>query len=86
MTEIHTAPYGPHAAAIDRGPASSRQTDPPREAQCQDTVALDWARLRTIVEALLRRAAASKDDATAIAPKTAVSTPTSSAEQEPIHG
>jgi hypothetical protein len=49
-------------------------------------VAIEWARLRTIVDALLRRAAASKDDATAIAAKTAVSTPTSSAEQEPIHG
>ena len=87
MTEIsHTAPHGPHAATIDRGPATSRQTAPPREARLhQDTVAMDWSRLRTIVDALLRRAAASKDDATAIAAKTAVSTPTSPAEQEPTH-
>jgi hypothetical protein len=47
---------------------------------------MDWSRLRTIVDALLRRDAASKDDTTAIAATTAVSTPTSSAEQEPIHG
>ena len=88
MTEIRrTTPHGRHAATIDRGPAPSRQTEPPREARVrQDTVAMDWPRLRTIVDALLRRAAAAKDDATAIAAKTAVSTPTSSAEQEPIHG
>jgi hypothetical protein len=88
MTEISLiAPHWPHTTTIDRGPARSRQTDPPREARVrQDTVAMDWPRLRTIVDALLRRAAASKDDATAIAAKTAISTPTSPAEQEPIHG
>ena len=88
MTEIgHPAPHGPHAATIDRGPATSRQTDPPRETRLrQDTVAMDWPRLRTIVDALIRRAAASRDEATAIAATTAVSTPTLPAEQEPTHG
>jgi hypothetical protein len=83
----HTAAQGPHVATIDRGPAISRQTDPPCEARAwQDTVAMDWLRLRTIVDALLRRTAASMGDPTAIATKTAVSTPTSPAEPEARHG
>lgn len=88
MTEIRrTAPHEPHAATIDRGPGTPCQTDPPREARVrQDTVAMDWPRLRTIVDALLRRAGASQDDATTIAAETAVSTPPSSAEQEATHG
>jgi len=82
MTEIsHTALHEPHAATIDRGLATCVE---PRVRQ--DTVAMDWPRLRTIVDALLRRAAASKDDTPAIAAKTTVSTSTSPAEQERIHG
>jgi len=46
---------------------------------------MDWHRLRTIVDALLRRGATSKDEATAIVATTALSTPTSPAEQEPTH-
>lgn len=84
MTEIsHTAsPHGPHAATIDRGSSTSGWIDPPREARlCQDTVAMDWHCLRTIVDALRCRAAVSQDVATTIA------APRDRAEeQEPIHG
>ena len=87
MTEIsHAAPHGPHAATIDRGPVTSCQIAPPRATRLrQDTVAMDWHRLRTIVDGLLRRGATSKDEATAIVATTALSTPTSPAEQEPTH-
>jgi hypothetical protein len=84
MTEIsHTAsPHGPHAGTIDRGSPTSGWIDPPREARLrQDTVAMDWRRLRTIVDALLCRAAGSQYEATAIA------TPRDRAEElEPTHG
>lgn len=92
MTEIgHTAsPRGPHAAAIDRGTSTSHRIDPPREGRlCQDTVAMDWLRLRTIVDALLCRAAASKDVATAIDAtrnRAGAATNTTPQTQEATHG
>jgi hypothetical protein len=56
------------AARIAQRPSPSQSTARARAVQTQpDTVAIDWLRLRTIVDALLRRAATSQDAATAIA-------------------
>jgi hypothetical protein len=54
-----------------------------------DTVPTDWLRLRTIVDALLRRAAAAKDAAAAIAAtrdRTGTATSTTPQTQEAIRG
>ena len=54
----------------------------------QDTVAMDWLRLGTIVDALLRRAAASKDAAAIAAAKDRASAATNRTPQtqQAIHG
>jgi hypothetical protein len=86
MTEIsYTAsPYGPHVATIDRSPSTSRRIDSPRVKRlCQDTAVMDWLRLRTIVDALLRAAAMKEDAATT---DRATAAGPMSEEQEPIHG
>jgi hypothetical protein len=69
MSEInHVArPHGPRTPMIARRLSTSCPIESPRDARAhQDTVAMDWLRLRTIVDALLCRTAASKDAATAI--------------------
>lgn len=84
MTDIsHRAPlHASGAALITRRPSTSRQIERPRHTLARhDPVAMDWRPLRTIVDALLRRAAAAEDDATAIA-----ATHMTPEEQEPIHG
>ena len=91
MTEIsHLAPpHPPRAAMIARGSSTCRQVKPPRNARaCHETVAMDWRRLRTIVDALLRRAAGSTDRATAIAitDRAVVVTERAPEEQERIDG
>ncbi len=71
MTEVpHIAPsHAPRAVRILRQPSASHQTTFPRQARARlDTMAIDWCRLRTIVDALLHRVAALKADATAIVP------------------
>ena len=56
------------AALIGQRPSPSQSIARARAADTRPgTVATDWLRLRTIVDALLRRAAMSKDAATAIA-------------------
>lgn len=92
MTEIRliAPPHASRAALIARRPSTSRQVVRPRTAPArQDTVAMDWRRLRTIVDALLRRAAGSTDEATVIAASTdraVVATDTTPQEQERIYG
>ena len=91
MTEIsHLArPHASRAAMIARGPSRSRQGTSPRDARArQDTVAMDWHHLRTIVAALLRRAAGSTDDATGIATtdRAVIVTDKAPEEQERIDG
>ena len=69
MTEIHhiASSHAPRAAKIARRlPTSCPVTPPPAACAHHDSVLTDWCRLRTIVDALLRRGAASRDDATAI--------------------
>ncbi len=70
MTEIpHIAPsHAPRAARIAHRPSASHHAMFPRDAHARLDTAMDWRRLRTIVDALLRCVAASKDDATAIVP------------------
>jgi len=84
MTDISATapPHASHAAMIARRPAPFRQIERPRDVLARhDRVAMNWRQLRTIVDGLVRRAAASKNEATAIgAPHT---TPN---EQESIHG
>jgi len=84
MTDISPTapPHASHAAMSTRRPSTSRPIERPRDVLArQDRVAMNWRRLRTIVDGLLRRAAASNDAATAIgAPH-----PTPG-EQESIHG
>jgi hypothetical protein len=93
MSEIrHVArlqrPLAPMIA--HRPSTSSSPIEPPREARAwPDTVLMDWLRLRTMVDALLRRTAASKDAATAIAAtrdRTGAATSTTPQTQEAIHG
>ena len=92
MSEIsHIArPHGTRAAIIAHGPSTACPIEPPRGAYTrQDTVAMDWRRLRTIVDALLRRAAASKDVAAAMVvlrDRAGAATSTSPEKQESIHG
>ena len=92
MTEIsHLAPpHPPCAAMIARGSSTCRQVKPPRDVRaCHETVAMDWRRLRTIVDALLRRAAGSTDRATtaiAITNRAVVVTDRVPEEQERING
>jgi len=48
---------------IARRPATSRRTERPSDVLAgQDRVVLRWRQLRTIVDGLLRRAAASNDE------------------------
>jgi hypothetical protein len=71
MTEIpQIAPsHAPRAVRFRRQPSASHQTTCPRQARARlDTMAIDWCRLRTILDALLHRVAALKADATAIVP------------------
>ena len=85
MTEI--SPIAPHrppasrAALVARRPSTSRQIERPRNALAHQEPVADWRRLRTIVDALLHRAAASQDAAAAIG-----ATNTTPEEQEPNHG
>jgi hypothetical protein len=70
------------ASLIGQRPSPFHPIEPARAAQARpDTVAMDWLRLRTMVDALLRRAATSKDAAAAIAATRATSQP-----QEAHHG
>ncbi len=72
----------PLAPMIVHPPSTSGLIEPPRDACAwQDTLATDWLRLRTMVDALLRRAAGSKSAATATA-----DTSTAPQTQEAIHG
>jgi hypothetical protein len=68
MSEINhvTRPHGPRTPMIARRLSTSCPIEPPRARAHPDTVAMDWRRLRTIVDALLCRAAVSKDAATVI--------------------
>jgi hypothetical protein len=92
MSEIsHVARlHGSLASMIGQRPSPSNPIEPSRDAHAwPDTVAVDWLRLRTMVDALLRRAGASKDAADAI-PATRdradAATSTTSQQQEAIHG
>jgi hypothetical protein len=68
-----------HAPIIAHHLSTSRLIEPPRDARAsQDTFAMDWRRLRTMVDALLRRAATTKRGGTA--------TSTTPQTQEAIHG
>lgn len=82
--------HGPLAPMIAHRPSTSSPIEPPREARAwQDTVAMDWRRLRTMVDALLRRAAASKGAADAIAAtrdRAGAATSTTPQKQEATHG
>jgi hypothetical protein len=87
-----------HVARLDRSlasmigerPSPSHPIEPARAAQARpDTVARDWLRLRTMVDALLRRAATSKDAVAAIAAtrnRAGAATRTTSQPQEAHHG
>ena len=92
MSEIrHVAQLlRPLAPMIAHRPSTSSPIKPPREARAwHDTVAMDWLRLRTMVDALLRRTAASKDAAAAIAAtrdRAGAATSTTPQTQEAIHG
>ena len=84
MTDISplATPSASRAAMIARRPATSRRTARPSDVLArQDRVVLRWRQLRTIVDGLLRRAAASNDDATTMG-----TTHTTPDEQELIHG
>jgi hypothetical protein len=84
MTDISptASPHAPRAAMIVRRPSTARHIErPPDVLARQDRATTNWRRLRTIVDGLLRRAAASNDDAPAVgAPH-----PTPD-EQESTHG
>jgi hypothetical protein len=70
MSEIcHVARlHGSLASMIGRRPSPLHPIEPSRDAHAwPDRVARDWLRLRTMVDALLCRAAASKGAADAIA-------------------
>lgn len=75
---------------IGHRPSTSNPIEPSRDAHAwPDTVAMDWLRLRTMVDALLRRAAASRDAADAIAAtwdRAGAATSTTPQKQESIHG
>ena len=84
MREIsHVAQLqGALASLIGQRPSPSNSIEPSRDArEWPDTVAMDWLRLRAMVDALLRRATASKDAGGAIA-----ATRTTSQPQEAHHG
>ena len=69
MSEIsHVARrHGSLASLIGQRPSPWHPIEPSRDAhEWPDTMVTDWLRLRTIVDGLLHRAAASKDAATAI--------------------
>lgn len=82
MTEIrHLAPsHAPRAAMMARRPHDARAR--------RDTVAMEWHRLRTIVDALLRRGAGSTDHVTASAttPRAVVVPDRAPEGHERIHG
>lgn len=91
MSEInHVArPHGPRTPMIARRLSTSYPIEPPRARAHQDTVAMDWLRLHTIVDALLCRVAASKDAATVIDATrnhAGAATKTTSQTQEATHG
>ena len=70
MTEIrHLArSQAPRAARVAPRLSTSCRVTPPRAACAhQDSALTDWCRLRTIVDALLHRVAASMDAGTAMA-------------------
>jgi hypothetical protein len=68
MSEINRVarPHGPRTPLIARRLSISCPIESPRARAHHDTAGMDWLRLRTIVDALLCRAAASKDAATVI--------------------
>jgi hypothetical protein len=70
----------PLAPMIVHHLSTSRPIEPPRDARAWQGT-MDWLRLRTMVDALLRRAAGSKGAATATA-----ATSTTPQTQEAIHG
>jgi hypothetical protein len=78
------------ASMIGQPPSPSHPIEPARDAHARpDTVAMDWLRLRTMVDALLRRATTSKDSAAAIAATrnpAGAATRTTSQPQEAHHG
>ena len=68
MTETrHLArSQAPRAARVAPRLSTAGQVTPPRAADAHyDSVLMDWCRLRTIVDALLHRVAASTDGGTA---------------------
>ena len=70
MTETrHLArSHAPRAARVAPRLSTACQVTPPRAACAHhDRVLMEWCRLRTIVDALLHRVAASTDGGTAIA-------------------
>jgi hypothetical protein len=82
MNEINPVArrHGSLASLIGQRPSLSNPIEPPRDAHASpDKVAMGWLRLRTMVDGLLRRAAA-KDAAGAIA-----ATSTTSPSQEANH-
>lgn len=84
MSEIrHVARlHGSPAPMLAHRRSTSRPIEPPGDARgWQGTGARDWLRLRTMVDALLRRAAAARDAADAVA-----ATSTTSQAQEVTHG
>jgi hypothetical protein len=67
---------------IARRPSTSRQIERPRDVLArQERVTMNCCQLRTIIDGLLRRAAASNTEATPIG-----APPTTPDEQESIHG
>lgn len=78
------------ASRIGQRPSPSHPIEPARAAQARPhTVAMDWLRLRTTVDALLRRAATSKNAAAAIDATrnpAGATTRTTSQPQEAHHG
>ena len=84
MTEIrHLArSHAPRAARVAPRLSTACRVTPPRAACAhQDSALTDWCRLRTIVDALLHRVAASTDRGTTIA-----AMHTTSEKQERIDG
>lgn len=84
MSEIrHVAPlHESLASRIAQRPSRSHPIEPSCDAHAwPDTVVMDWLRLRTMVDALLRRAADAKDAADAF-----VATRTACQRREAIHG
>ena len=63
MTETrHLArSHAPRAARVAPRLSTACQVTPPRACAPHDSVLMDWCRLRTIVDALLHRVAASTD-------------------------